>query len=84
MPGLLINEINVKGIVRDRNGYFAMIQAPDNKTYVVRVGDRLLDGSVKAIAPDAVIFSQDVNDPLSIVKQKEIRKPLRSTQEGRG
>ncbi|MDQ3211918.1 MAG: hypothetical protein M3Q85_04530 [Acidobacteriota bacterium] len=84
VPGLLINEISIKGIIRDRSGFIAMIQGADNRTYVVRAGDRLMDGTVKAIVQDTVVFSQDVNDPLSLVKQKEIRKNLRSTEGGRG
>ena len=84
VPGLLINEVSVKGIVRNSTGFVAMIQGPDNKTYVVKTGDRLMDGSVKSILQDAVVFSQDVNDPLSLVKQKEIRKALRSAEGGRG
>ncbi len=84
VPGLLINEVSVKGIVRNSTGFIAMIQGPDNKTYVVKAGDRLMDGSVKSILQDAVVFSQDVNDPLSLVKQKEIRKALRSAEGGRG
>jgi type IV pilus assembly protein PilP len=84
VPGLLINEVSVKGIVRNSAGFVAMIQGPDNKTYVVKAGDRLMDGMVKSIVQDAVVFSQDVNDPLSLVKQKEIRKSLRSAEGGRG
>lgn len=84
VPGLLINEISIKGIIRDRSGFIAMIQGADNRTYVVRAGDRLMDGTVKAIVQDTVVFSQDVTDPLSLVKQKEIRKNLRSTEGGRG
>ena len=84
VPGLLINEISVKGILKDRAGFVAMIQGPDNKTYVIKAGDRLLDGNVKSIVQDAVVFSQEVNDPLSLVKQKEIRKSLRSADGGRG
>lgn len=84
VPGLLIGEVNIKGIIRDRGGFIAMIQGSDNKTYVVKPGDRLMDGTVKSILQDAVVFSQDVNDPLSLVKQREIRKPLRSTEGGRG
>ncbi len=84
VPGLLINEISIKGILRDRGGFVAMIQGSDNKTYVIKAGDRLLDGTVKSIVLDAVVFSQDVNDPLSLVKQKEIRKTLRSADGGRG
>ena len=84
VPGLLINEVSVKGIVRNSAGFVAMIQGPDSKTYVVKAGDRLMDGTVKSIVQDAVVFSQDVNDPLSLVKQKEIRKSLRSAEGGRG
>jgi Tfp pilus assembly protein PilP len=84
VPGLLINEVSVKGIVRNSVGFVALIQGPDNKTYVVKAGDRLMDGAVKSIVQDAVVFSQDVNDPLSLVKQKEIRKALRSAEGGRG
>jgi type IV pilus assembly protein PilP len=84
VPGLLINELAIKGIVKDRTGFAAMIQGPDNKTYVIKAGDRLMDGTVKSIVPDAVVFSQDVNDPLSLVKQKEIRKTLRTADGGRG
>lgn len=81
LPGVLINEVSVKGIFKSDKGYIALLQTPDNKTYIVHSGDKLLDGSVKAIAQDSVVFSQDVNDPLSLVKQREVRKSIR--QEGR-
>jgi type IV pilus assembly protein PilP len=83
IPGLLVSEVTVKGVIRGRSGYIAMIQAPDNKTYIVKSGDRLLDGAVKTITQDGVVFSQDVNDPLSLVKQREVPKRVRGT-EGRG
>ena len=85
VPGLMIAEVTVKGIVKDRSGFIAMIQGTDNKqTYIVRTGEKLMDGTVKAITADGVVFSQDVNDPLSMVKQKEIRKAVRSAEGGRG
>jgi Tfp pilus assembly protein PilP len=77
LAGLLISEVLVKGVLRDRTGFLVMLRAPDNKTYTVKVGAKLLDGSVKAISQDKVIFSQDVNDPLSLVKQREVPKPVR-------
>jgi type IV pilus assembly protein PilP len=83
LSGLLIGEITVKGVLKDRSGFIAMLQGPDNKTYNVRVGDKLLDGSVKSINQEKVIFSQDVSDPLSLVKQREVPKPVRQA-EGRG
>ena len=83
IPGLLVSEVTVKGVIRGRSGYIAMIQSPDNKTYIVRSGDKLLDGTVKTITQDGVVFSQDVNDPLSLVKHREVPKRVRGS-EGRG
>ncbi len=77
-PGLLVNEITVKGVLKSpKGGLIALVQAPDNRTYIMRAGDKVFDGTVKAITQDAVVFSQDVNDPLSLVKQREVRKAIR-------
>ena len=83
LPGLLIDELSIKGIISDRSGFVAMIQGPDNKTYMVHSGEKLMDGSVKSVTGDSVVFSQDVSDPLSTVKQRERVKKLRSNEEGR-
>jgi Tfp pilus assembly protein PilP len=78
IAGLLVNEVNVKGVLKSGKGSFiALVQAPDNRTYIVKAGDKVFDGTIKAILQDAVVFSQDVNDPLSLVKQREVRKAIR-------
>ena len=69
--------------MRTKGKLLAIVQAPDRKTYTVHSGDSLFDGTVKVVASDAVIFLQRVDDPLSPVKQREIRKPLRTTEENR-
>jgi Tfp pilus assembly protein PilP len=81
--GLAIGEVSVRGIVRTRNAFVAMLQGPDNKTYIIHTGDKMLDGAVRAITADSVVFAQDVNDPLSLVKQREVRKVLRGPEEGK-
>jgi type IV pilus assembly protein PilP len=81
VAGMLVNELVLKGIMRSRTHYVALVQGPDNKTYVVRVNDRLADGSVRAITADAMVLMQDVNDPLSATKQREVRKTLRAPVE---
>lgn len=78
-----VGEVSVKGIVLYERQLVAMVQAPDNRTYIVRPNDRLLDGAVRAVTPEAVVFVQQVNDPLSLVKQREIRKPLRIAEEAK-
>lgn len=82
LPGVLIGEVTVKGILKDPSGFIAMIEASDKKTYIVRTGQKLMDGSIKSITADSVVFSQDVSDPLSLVKQREVRKGVRSTDRG--
>ena len=78
VPGLLVGEVTVKGIFKSpKDGFLALLQAPDGRTYSVKQGDKVFDGSVKAIIQDTVVFSQDVNDPLSLVKQREVRKSIR-------
>lgn len=71
-------EISVRGIVRSRGTYVAMVRSSDGKTYIVHVNDRLSDGVVKEITLQGLVVQQEVNDPLSLVKQREVRKNLRS------
>jgi Tfp pilus assembly protein PilP len=81
VPGLLVDEIALKGILRGSGGFLAMIQAPDNRTYTLRTGDRLFDGSVKTVLVDRVVFLQEVNDPLSLAKQREVIRLLRPVED---
>jgi type IV pilus assembly protein PilP len=77
------SEISVRGVMQSRGEMVAMIQGPDNKTYVVHQGEKLLDGTIKAITSQGIVVDQQVNDPLSIVKHREITKLLRSLESGK-
>ncbi len=78
LPGMLIGEVTLKGVLKTAKGdYVALLQAPDNKTYIAHAGDKVLDGAIKTITSAEVVFTQDVNDPLSLVKQREVRKAIR-------
>jgi type IV pilus assembly protein PilP len=81
--GLSVSEISVNGVLHGRTGLVAMIQGPDKKTYVVHQGDKFADGTIKNIIPQGLIIVQEVNDPLSLVKQREIRKLLRSLEDAK-
>jgi Tfp pilus assembly protein PilP len=83
MAGILVNEISVRGVMESRGTLIAMIQAPDGKSHIVRPGDRFVDGTVKAITPEGLVIVQDVNDPLSTEKRREVHKRLRSAEEAR-
>jgi Tfp pilus assembly protein PilP len=83
LAGLSSGEITLKGVVASRTGYVAMVQGADNKTYVVHAGETLLDGTIRTITANAIVILQQVNDPLSLQKQREVRKSLRETEEAR-
>ncbi len=81
--GLTVAEISVRGIVQSRGTLIAMVQGPDKKTILVHQGDKFVDGTVKTITPQGLVIVQEVNDPLSLIKQREIRKQLRSFEGGK-
>lgn len=76
VPGFLIDEIKLTGIVRTKLGVAGVISGPDNKGYLIRVGDKVLDGEVIRITPSAVVFRQEVNDPTRIERFREVVKDL--------
>lgn len=78
--GMAVADISVRGVMQSRGALVAMVAGPDNKTYIVHAGDKLLDGSIKTITPQGLILIQEVNDPLSLVKQREVTKLLRGAE----
>lgn len=76
VPGFLIDEIKLTGIVRTKQGIVGVVSGPDNKGYLIRVGDKVLDGEVIRITPSSVVFRQEVNDPTRIERYREVVKDL--------
>jgi len=80
---LAVADISVRGIMQSRGALVAMVEGPARKTYIVHQGDKLLDGMIKTITPQGLVLIQEVNDPLSLVKQREVSKLLRSLEGGK-
>jgi Tfp pilus assembly protein PilP len=83
VKGFLIQEVALKGIVKDKTGYIAILLGTDGKSYFVRVGERLFDGVVTAIDAANITFRQEVTDPLSPVKSRDVKKSLYPSEENR-
>ena len=81
VPGMLTSELTVRGIMQARGAWVAMVSGPDNKVYTVRAGDKLADGVIRQVNATSVVILQEVNDPLSLEKQREVRKFLRGGDE---
>jgi type IV pilus assembly protein PilP len=76
VPGFLIDEMKIQGVVKTRQGLVVLVNGPDNKGYLIRVGDKVLDGEVIRITPTSVVFRQEVNDPTRIERYREVVKDL--------
>jgi Tfp pilus assembly protein PilP len=83
LAGLSVGEVSVRGVLRSHGGYVAILQGPDNKTYIARPNDKLFDGTIRTISEQGLTVLQEVNDPLSLVKQREVHKGLRASDEGK-
>lgn len=84
LAGLSTDEVVMRGVMKGRNGYSAIVRGADNRTYTgVKAGDELFDGTVKAVTADAIVILQNVSDPLSLAKKREVKKLLRPAQEAR-
>lgn len=81
--GIMTAELSVRGVMQSATGLVALIQGPDKKTYLVHAGDKLMDGTVKAITPEGLVVLQSVKDPLSLEKTREVRRLLRSLEDAR-
>ncbi len=76
VPGFLVDELKLQGVLKTRQGLVAMVNAPDNKGYLIRVGDKVLDGEVIRITNSSVVFRQEVNDPTRIERYREVVKDI--------
>jgi type IV pilus assembly protein PilP len=83
LAGLTTGEVMLRGVIQSRNTYIALVSGPDGKTYPAHANDRLLDGVIRSVTPQGLVIMQDVNDPLSLVKQREVRKGLRTADDGK-
>jgi len=83
LGGVTTSELIVRGVIQSRGAYIALVAGPDGKTYRAHVNDRLLDGVIRNVTPQGVVIMQEVNDPLSLVKQREVRKGLRTAEDGK-
>ena len=86
IEGFLVQEVSLKGIVKDPKGFIAMLLGPDGKSYFVKVGQKMYDGEVTAIDATSVTFRQQVTDPMLLPGQprvRDVKKTLYPSEEAR-
>jgi hypothetical protein len=79
-PGMLIEEIDVVGVLAGPKGAMVLILGSDGLGYSLTEGAPLYDGVTLRINPDEglVVFRQDVNDPNRIKPYRDIERRLDS------
>lgn len=83
LEGMLVNEVALRGIVKTSKGFTAMMQGTDGKSYFAQTGQKMADGVITSIDASTVTFRQEINDPLSVVKSRELKKSLYQSEEAR-
>jgi len=81
IEGFLLQETSLKGVVKNVDGWIAVLEGPDKKGYFVRVGQRLHDGVITQVDAAGLTFRQEITDPLSPAKSRDVRRLLNSAQE---
>ena len=76
LPGMLVEELKVEGIIQTPSGILAFVLGRDNVSYIIRPGTKLFNGEVADIQPKRVVFRQQVTDPGRIKEYDEIVREL--------
>jgi Tfp pilus assembly protein PilP len=70
IAGLLIEELELEGILYKAGKYIALFKGPDGKPYDVRVGDNVYDGEIIRIDNNSVVFKRLLTIALGGTKEK--------------
>ena len=80
--GLQVSTLRLDGIVRAPNGMIAVVSNPQSRTYFLREGDHLYDGSVDKITMDGVSFHEEGKDAFGKPMERQVSKRIYSTSSG--
>ena len=80
LAGLGTADISLRGVLSSRDGYVAIVRGADSRTYIVRQGQKLADGTVRIIDAISMVIMQEVDDPLSKNRERAVVKPLRQEE----
>jgi len=77
--GLQVSTLRLDGLVRGPNGMIAVVSNPQARTYFLREGDHLYDGSVEKISMDGVSFHEEGKDAFGKPVERQVNKRIYSS-----
>ena len=64
LAGIAVDELSLRGLVRIAGAHVAVLESGNGRSHLLRGGERLLDGSVRAVTAEGVtIVRHDAGDP---------------------
>jgi Tfp pilus assembly protein PilP len=76
LASLMVTEVSLKGILQGSSAALAILEGPDGRTFIAKRQDRLLNGSIKSIEKDAVVFAEIVDEGQNGPRTREVRRLL--------
>src|SRR5216683_4371630 len=77
--GLQVSTLRLDGVVKAPNGMIAVVSNPQSRTYFLREGDHLYDGSVEKISMDGVSFHEEGKDAFGKPVEPQVNKRIYSS-----
>jgi Tfp pilus assembly protein PilP len=77
--GLQVSTLRLDGIVKAPNGMIAVVSNPQARTYFLREGDHLYDGTVEKISMDGVSFHEEGKDAFGKPMERQVNKRIYSS-----
>jgi hypothetical protein len=76
--GLMASQAELQGIVKMQGGNRAVVHGPHDRTYFLKVNDKIYNARVTKITDDAIYFEETTVDPMGKVSKREIAKTMPS------
>jgi len=81
LQGLMIDELNLSGIIKTPSGFIALVIGPDSKPYNIKLGDKVYDGEVIALDANIIQFKKTATILIPGQKEKIVTKMLNPEKE---
>lgn len=77
LAGISVSDVQLKGVIRSGANFVAILEGPDGRTFLAKRLDKLMNGVIKGIESNSVVFTERLEDAAGAVRQRDVRKALR-------
>ncbi len=81
IAGLMIDELELEGIIYKSGKYYAALRGPDSQPYLVTVGESVYDGDIVKIDSHSIIFKKILTIAIGGSTERLVSKRLNPEEE---